>query len=161
MLSQLSRTDLDTMSNELDVEDIISALGLLPHPEGGLFSETYRHTPAEGGRGASTAIYYMLRAGERSHWHRVDADEVWHWYAGASLRLSICEPALEPIDHHLGQDILAGQRPQILVPKAAWQAAESLGDWTLVGCTVAPAFEFSGFELAPPGWTPGGQRTRG
>ena len=154
MLSQLSRTDLDTMSNELDVEDIISALGLLPHPEGGLFSETYRHTPAEGGRGASTAIYYVLRAGERSHWHRVDADEMWHWYAGAPLRLSICEPALEPIDHHLGQDILAGQRPQILVPKAAWQSAESLGDWTLLGCTVAPAFEFSGFELAPPGWTP-------
>nr|WP_123691410.1 cupin domain-containing protein [Stella humosa] len=137
-----------------EAEAIIAALGLRPHPEGGRFVETYRHAPAEGGRGAMTAIYFLLRAGERSHWHRVDADEMWHWYAGAPLRLGIvgADGRSDPV---LGNDLAAGQRPQILVPAGAWQAAESLGAWTLVGCTVAPAFEFAGFELAPAGWEPG------
>ncbi len=142
-----------TQANE--AESIIAALGLEPHPEGGHYRETYRHRPPDGGRGASTAIYYMLRAGERSHWHRVDVDEMWHWYAGAPLRLSISEDGLGSTDHPLGPDIFEGERPQVLVPGSAWQSAESLGDWTLVGCTVAPAFEFSGFEMAPPDWTPG------
>ena len=134
-------------------EAIIAALGLRPHPEGGHYVETYRHAPAGGGRGASTAIYFLLRAGERSHWHRVDADEAWHWHAGAPLTLRIAG-AGGIVDHRLGADILAGERPQAVVPAHAWQAAESDGDWTLVGCTVAPAFEFAGFELAPQGWSP-------
>jgi predicted cupin superfamily sugar epimerase len=136
-----------------EAEAIIRALGLRPHPEGGHYAETYRHAPPDGGRGAMTAIYFLLSAGERSHWHRVDADEMWHWYAGAPLRLSIADAA--GVAHHrLGCNLAAGVRPQLLVPAGAWQAAESLGDWTLVGCTVAPAFEFAGFELAPPGWSP-------
>lgn len=144
------------MAREIEAKNIIESLGLQPHPEGGLYRETYRHQQPDGGRGASTAIYYMLRAGERSHWHRVDVDEMWHWYAGAPLSLSISRDGQNPVDHLLGQDILEGERPQILVPASAWQSAESLGAWTLVGCTVAPAFEFSGFEMAPPGWAPGG-----
>ncbi|BBK40184.1 cupin [Allostella vacuolata] len=135
----------------MEAEAIIVALGLQPHPEGGRYAETYRHAPPGGGRGAMTAIYFLLRRGERSHWHRVDADEMWHWYAGAPLRLSIAGAGgrRDPV---LGPDLAAGARPQLLVPAGDWQAAESLGAWTLVGCTVAPAFEFAGFELAPPGW---------
>ena len=144
------------MTQAHEAESIIAALGLEPHPEGGHYRETYRHRPPDGGRGASTAIYYLLRAGERSHWHRVDVDEMWHWYAGAPLRLSISEDGLDSTDHPLGPSILEGERPQVLVPGSAWQSAESLGAWTLVGCTVAPAFEFSGFEMAPPDWIPGG-----
>ena len=137
-----------------EAEAIAAALGLVPHPEGGRFAETYRHAPAGGGRGAMTAIYFLLRAGERSHWHRVDADEMWHWYAGAPLRLEIADGEGRR-SAVLGTGFAAGERPQILVPADAWQAAESLGAWTLVGCTVAPAFEFAGFELAPPRWEPG------
>lgn len=134
--------------------EVIAALGLTPHPEGGWFVETFRDAPA-GGRGHSTAIYFLLRAGERSHWHRVrDAAEVWHFYAGAPLALSIAAGS-SLVSVTLGPDIAAGQRPQAVVPVDAWQAAESLGDWTLVGCTVAPGFDFAGFELAPPGWEPG------
>ncbi|MGE0722864.1 MAG: cupin domain-containing protein [Alphaproteobacteria bacterium] len=132
---------------------VIAALGLRPHPEGGHFVETYRHVPPGGGRGASTAIYFLLRAGERSHWHRVDADEVWHWHAGAPLALSTFEDG-RIVERRLGPDVVAGDRPQAVVPAQVWQSAVSLGDWTLVGCTVAPAFEFAGFELAPPGWSP-------
>ena len=137
-----------------EAEAIAAALGLVAHPEGGRFAETYRHAAADGGRGAITAIYFLLRAGERSHWHRVDADEIWHWYAGAALRLEIAEGGAR---RHamLGNGFAAGERPQLLVPAGAWQAAETSGAWTLVGCTVAPAFEFAGFELAPPGWEPG------
>ncbi|MGE0717212.1 MAG: cupin domain-containing protein [Alphaproteobacteria bacterium] len=135
---------------------VIAALGLQPHPEGGHFAETYRHVPPEGGRGAMTAIYFLLKAGERSHWHRVDADEIWFWHAGAPLRLSIAAADGTIADHRLGPDVSGGERPQRLVPADAWQAAVSLGDWTLVSCTVAPAFEFAGFELAPPDWQPPG-----
>ncbi|MCC7275453.1 MAG: cupin domain-containing protein [Alphaproteobacteria bacterium] len=142
------------MSAAPSADAVIAALGLRPHPEGGHFVETYRHVPAGGGRGAKTAIYFLLQAGERSHWHRVDADEMWHWYAGAPLRLSVAAPGGAIVDTVVGQDLLAGQRPQALVPAHAWQAAISLGAWTLVGCTVAPAFEFAGFELAPEGWSP-------
>jgi uncharacterized protein len=135
--------------------DIIRLLNLTPHPEGGHFVETFRDTAGAGGRAASTAIYFLLARGERSHWHRVDAAEVWHHYAGAPLKLEIASTEEGPVQRvHLGPDLMAGERPQAVVPPRAWQAAESLGDWTLVGCTVAPGFEFAGFQMAPPDWTP-------
>ncbi len=134
---------------------IIQLLNLKPHPEGGHFGETFRDATGIGGRAASTAIYFLLARGERSHWHRVDAAEVWHYYAGAPLKLEIAETDEGPIRClHLGTDFSAGERPQAVVPRQAWQAAESLDDWTLVGCTVAPGFDFAGFELAPQGWAP-------
>jgi len=145
---------MDRLDPELSAAEVIALLGLEPHPEGGHFRETYRDQPADGGRGASTAIYFLLAAGERSHWHRVDAVEIWHWHAGAPLALSIAEGASRT-ELQLGPDLRQGQRPQGLVPAGAWQAAQSRGAWTLVGCTVAPAFVFEGFELAPPGWSPG------
>ena len=136
-------------------QDIIATLGMLRHPEGGHYVETWRHIPDPGGRGAGTAIYYLLQAGERSHWHRVDAAEIWHWYAGAPLALSLSADGIAVKTVMLGNDVLADARPQIVVPAGAWQSAVSAGAWTLVGCTVSPAFEFSGFEMAPPGWAPG------
>jgi uncharacterized protein len=135
--------------------EIIRFLNLKPHPEGGHFRETFRDGAGIGGRAASTAIYFLLARGERSHWHHVDATEVWHYYAGAPLKLEVADTDAGPIHHlHLGIDFSAGERPQAAVPRHAWQAAESLGDWTLVGCTVAPGFEFAGFELAPQRWVP-------
>ena len=141
----------------LSAADIIARLGLQPHPEGGHFRETFRDAKrTEDGRSVSTAIYFLLAAGEVSHWHRVDAVEMWHWHAGAPLELSIAENDSGPITTYaLGPDVMAGEEPQRIVPLHAWQAARSLGDWTLVGCTVAPGFEFSGFELAAPSWSPG------
>jgi len=136
--------------------DIIAWLGLKPHPEGGHYCETFRdpNTDADG-RSRSTAIYFLLARGERSHWHRVDAVEIWHFHAGAPLQLEIAAGARGPIERiTLGPDLAAGERPQAVVPAQHWQAAESLGDWTLVGCTVAPGFQFEGFELAPKGWSP-------
>ncbi len=147
----------------LSADEIITLLGLEPHPEGGYFRETFRDKAPDGGRGGSTAIYFLLRAGERSHWHRVDAVEMWHWHAGAPLNLHVAEGARGEGARQtvrLGAELRQGERPQGLVPAHAWQAAESLGDWTLVGCTVAPAFEFSGFELAPKGWAPGDDLAR-
>jgi len=139
----------------MEVADIIRLLDLKPHPEGGRFRETFRDDAKRGGRAASTAIYFLLARGERSHWHRVDAAEVWHYYAGAPLALQIADTDKGPIRRlRLGPDLAAGERPQAVVPPEAWQAAESLGDWTLVGCTVAPGFEFSGFEMAPKEWAP-------
>lgn len=135
-------------------EAIIRQLGLVPHPEGGHYRETFRDPAQIGGRAASTAIYYLLGVGETSEWHRVDVAEVFHFYAGAPLVLTISPNGHDAAAHHLGPDILAGQRPQIVVPAGHWQTATSLGAWTLVGCTVAPGFNFSGFELAPPGWRP-------
>jgi len=142
-----------------DAESIIASLGLRPHPEGGFYAETWRASTPDG-RPAGSTIYYLLRAGEGSHWHRLDAAEVWHFYAGDPLILSIAdgEAAEEPIRHVLGADLEAGQRPQVIVPAGAWQAARVRGAWTLVGCTVSPAFRFEGFELAPPGWEPGPAR---
>lgn len=135
-------------------QEIIATLGMLPHPEGGHFVETWRDVPAGGGRGVGTAIYYLLQAGERSHWHRVDAAEIWHWYAGAPLELALSLDGCGFEVTTLGGDLLAGARPQLVVPAGAWQSASSTGEWTLVGCTVSPAFEFSGFEMAPSGWMP-------
>jgi uncharacterized protein len=139
----------------LTAADIIRLLGLAPHPEGGHYRETYRDARELDGRAASTAIYFLLARGERSHWHRVDAAEIWHWHAGAPLALDIAAGGARPAQRiTLGSDLLRGERPQAVVPAHAWQAAESLGDWTLVGCTVAPGFDFAAFELAPPGWNP-------
>lgn len=139
----------------MTADEVVAALGLAPHPEGGAYRETFRHVPVGGGRGAMTAIYYLLRAGERSHWHRVDAAEIWHFHAGAPLALEMARAQGSRIETVvLGADLAAGQRPQAVVPENRWQAARSLGDWTLVGCTVGPAFEFAGFELAPKGWAP-------
>ncbi|MGL5361607.1 MAG: cupin domain-containing protein [Bosea sp. (in: a-proteobacteria)] len=135
-------------------EAIIEKLGLIPHPEGGHYRETFRDPASADGRAASTAIYYLLGVGETSEWHKVDVAEVFHYYAGAPLVLTISPNGHDASAHHLGPDVLAGQRPQIVVPAGHWQTATSLGAWTLVGCTVAPGFEFSGFELAPPGWRP-------
>ena len=138
----------------LSAEDVIRLLDLKPHPEGGHYRETFRDSrTVEGGRAASTAIYFLLARGERSRWHRVDAAEAWHWHAGSPLMLEIAD-ADGRRTVTLGPDLAAGERPQAVVPAGAWQAAESRGDWTLVGCTVAPGFEFAGFELAPPGWSP-------
>lgn len=142
------------LSARMTAEEVVRLLGLVRHPEGGYFRETYRHVPTGGGRGAMTGIYFLLPKGERSAWHRVDADEMWHHYAGAALRLDIAIGGKPAETVRLGPDLASGQQPQALVPAHAWQAAESEGDWTLVGCTVAPAFEFAGFELAPPGWSP-------
>ncbi len=137
----------------MTADDIIATLNLQPHPEGGWFAETWRADAAPGERAAGTAIYFLLKAGERSHWHRVDAAEVWHHYAGAPLLLEIAETAAGPaVPHILGPDLAYGARPQALVPPGHWQAARSTGDYTLVGCTVSPGFEFSGFELAAPGF---------
>jgi predicted cupin superfamily sugar epimerase len=141
----------------LRAADIIRLLDLKPHPEGGHYCQTFRDAAPSGSRPASTAIYFLLARGERSHWHRVDAVEVWHHYAGAPLMLSLAATEAGPVTRlRLGSDLGSGERPQAVVPTGHWQAAESLGDWTLVGCTVAPGFEFSGFELAPAGWTPAG-----
>jgi len=140
-----------------EAEAIIAALGLAPHPEGGCFRETFRDPATRDGRSLSTAIYYLLRQGEVSRWHRVDACEVWHHYDGAALELLIADGAGRRERNVLGRDVAGGERPQSVVPAGMWQSARSLGAWTLVGCTVAPAFEFAGFELAPQGWEPGNQ----
>lgn len=141
----------------MSADEIIELLGLQPHPEGGHFRETFRDECSGGSRAASTLIYFLLRRGEHSHWHRVDSTEIWHFYAGSPLKLSIAPGDAGPIrELMLGIDLEAGQRPQGVVPSDHWQAAETLGDWTLVGCTVAPGFEFAGFTLAAPGWRPGG-----
>ncbi len=132
---------------------MIRRLALAPHPEGGHFRETFRDTRLVDGRAASTAIYFLLARGERSHWHRIDAVETWHWYAGAALKLSVAVEG-RPRTATLGPDIGSGEEPQTIVPANAWQAAETLGDWTLCGCTVAPGFDFRFFELAPKGWSP-------
>jgi uncharacterized protein len=135
--------------------DIIARLDLQPHPEGGHYRETFRDISVDAeGRSRSTAIYFLLARGERSHWHRIDAVEVWHYYAGATLTLRIADDTGQR-SVKLGADLAAGEEPQVVVPACAWQAAESNGEWTLVGCTVAPGFEFSKFELAPKDWTPG------
>lgn len=138
----------------MDAERIIELLQLAPHPEGGYFRETFRDTRTCDGRACSTAIYFLLKKGQVSHWHRVDATEIWHWYAGAPLQLSIAPEAGPATIIRLGSSLFTGERPQAVVPASHWQSAKSLGEWTLVGCTVAPGFEFSGFELAAPEFRP-------
>ncbi len=138
------------MSPETPARQVIDALDLQPHPEGGWFRETFRDE-------ASTAIFYLLEAGQVSAWHRVtNAVEVWHHYAGGPLQLGVAAPGAPAREQVLGPDLFAGQRPQAVVPAGWWQSARPLGAWTLVGCTVAPAFEFAAFEMAPEGWAPPG-----
>ena len=128
-------------------DTLIARLGLQPHPEGGWYRETWRHDPGDGQRGAGTAIYFLLTRGQRSAWHRVDAAEIWHFYAGAPLKLHLADDLARPWTVLLGADLDGGQLPQRIVAPHQWQAAETTGDFTLVGCTVSPAFEFSGFEM--------------
>lgn len=135
----------------MNSNEIIQALELAPHPEGGHYRETWRHDNGDA-RGAGTSIYYLLKAGERSHWHRIDATEIWHFYAGAPLELRTRADGHGFERRVLGPNLVVGERPQLRVAPNQWQSAESLGDWTLVGCTVSPAFEFSKLELAPQGW---------
>jgi predicted cupin superfamily sugar epimerase len=142
------------MARPATAAEMIARLELKPHPEGGYYRETFRDTCADAsGRSRSTAIYFLLARGERSHWHRVDAVEVWHYYAGDALMLQIADDGGRR-SVKLGADLATGEVPQAVVPAHAWQAAQSSGDWTLVGCTVAPGFEFAKFELAEPGWSP-------
>lgn len=138
----------------LDAKSIIEHLKLEPHPEGGHFRETFRDKAETDGRSASTAIFFLLQKDEISHWHRVDSVEVWHHYAGAPLLLTIADERGVETEHVLGPDILEHQSPQVVVPTSAWQSAVSQGDWTLVGCTVAPGFQFEGFELLDEGQHP-------
>jgi uncharacterized protein len=139
----------------LNALQIIELLGLEPHPEGGFYRQTFADTPSTGGRAHSTAIYYLLEGGTVGRWHRVDSAEVWHWYAGAPLSLTMSAHGGATTTQILGPDLASAQRPQVVIPPGRWQSARSLGDWTLVGCTVAPGFEFAHFEMAPEGWEPG------
>lgn len=142
-------------SGDLGAREIIRLLDMHPHPEGGHYAETFRAGAAEGARASSTAIYYLLQADEVSAWHKVDADEIWLWHAGGPLSLTLSPPDGKGASaHRLGPDLRAGQRPQRVVPAQHWQTAESLGAWTLVSCIVAPGFEFEGFTLASPDWSP-------
>ncbi|CAN7707124.1 cupin domain-containing protein [Mesorhizobium caraganae] len=140
--------------------EIIATLGLKAHPEGGWYAETFRDGDG-GARGHSTAIYFLLEEDQISAWHRVkDAAEVWHFHAGAPLALSMCEEGGAVIEQVLGIELAAGERPQIVVPAGWWQSARSLGEWTLVGCTVAPGFDFAAFEMAEPGWEPSSAKSQ-
>ncbi len=135
----------------MTAEDIIAHFNLAPHPEGGWYRETWAAAAQSGVRPAGTAILFLLCADQHSHWHRVDAAEIWHFHTGAPLELRIASDKQGPaVAHLLGIDFTQGQHPQAIVPPQHWQAARSLGDWTLVGCTVSPGFRFEGFELAPP-----------
>jgi predicted cupin superfamily sugar epimerase len=137
----------------MTADEIIARLDLTPHPEGGWYRQTWVAEVPEAERPAGTAILFLLREGERSHWHRVDAAEIWHFYAGAPLVLALAGSDVGPAEEQvLGPDLVAGQSPQVVVPKDWWQAARSTGAWTLVGCTVSPGFRFEGFTLAPPGF---------
>lgn len=138
----------------MTAEEIVALLGLGPHPEGGYYAQTFADD-ASGGRPYSTAIYYLLEGGAQGRWHRVDSAEVWHWYAGAPLRLTISQDGATVSSQVLGPDLAAGERPQVVIGRGDWQAAESLGAWTLVGCTVAPGFDFAHFEMAAEDWSPG------
>lgn len=139
-----------------DARALIDRLGLAPHPEGGWYRETWRAPEAGGERGHATAIHFLLEQGQHSHWHRVDAAEIWLWHAGSPLHLAIAADERGPVQTHcLGGDPLAGEQPQIVIAPNHWQAAHAERGWTLVSCVVAPAFRFSGFTLAPPDWAPG------
>lgn len=142
----------------MDADEIIAQLGLKPHPEGGYYAETFRDPDTHDGRARSTAIYFLLREGEESRWHRVDAAEAWHFHAGAPLEVRMAHGDVLMRRAVLGIDLAKGERPQAVVPTGWWQSARSLGAWTLVGCTVAPGFEFAGFEMAEVGWEPGGAK---
>ena len=141
----------------MNAKELIEALGLAPHPEGGWYRETWRASAPEGGRGSATAIYFLLEAGQCSHWHRVDASELWLFHAGSAMLLETAVSGAGPAEPvRLGAEVLAGEVPQHVIPPGHWQAATADRGWALVSCIVSPAFDFAGFELAPPGWAPGG-----
>jgi predicted cupin superfamily sugar epimerase len=141
---------------EADASHVVNLLELSRHPEGGWFRETWRAPAAAGERAAGTAIYYLLPHGERSRWHRIDAAEAWHYYAGAPMHLDVSVDGITVEQVVLVTSLATGERPQHVVAAGAWQSARSLGRWSLVGCTVSPAFELAGFELAAEGWEPSG-----
>jgi predicted cupin superfamily sugar epimerase len=138
----------------MHAEHVVRLLELIPHPEGGYYRETFRDSANVDGRACSTAIYYLLKEGQVSRWHRIDAAEVWHWYCGAPIELRIAAGNGPAETFRLGPALTAGERPQVIVPAGHWQSARSLGSWTLAGCTVAPGFSFTGFELADAGFSP-------
>ncbi|QXQ06790.1 cupin domain-containing protein [Sphingosinicellaceae bacterium] len=139
-----------------DARTLIASLGLQPHPEGGWYRETWRAPTAAGERAAATTILFLLEAGQRSHWHKVDATEIWLFHAGSPLRLDRAASDAGPVRSAWhGVDIAAGEQPQLRIEPGEWQAAEASAGWTLVSCLVSPGFSFDGFELAPPGWAPG------
>jgi predicted cupin superfamily sugar epimerase len=136
---------------------IIARLGLAPHPEGGWYRETWRAEAPDGGRASATAIHFLLEAGQRSYWHRVDAAEIWLWHAGHPLRLMTAPGDAGPVrEVRLGGNVLTGEVPQHIIPAHHWQAAQADQGWALVSCIVSPGFDFAGFDLAPPDWQPGG-----
>jgi predicted cupin superfamily sugar epimerase len=146
----MNNTDTDT------ARAVIARLNLAPHPEGGWYSETWRAEAAPGERAGGTAILYLLEAGQRSHWHKVDAVETWAWHAGGPIALSIAAEDAGPVATiRLGGDVLAGESPQGIVAAGHWQAAEATSGWALVSCMVVPGFDFAGFVLAAEGWAPG------
>lgn len=139
-----------------ETKRIIDELQLAAHPEGGWYRETWRAAAADGERAGGTLIWFLLEVGQRSHWHRVDADEIWLWHAGHALAILLSDSDEGPVrELTLGPDVLGGARPQALAPAGCWQATEAHSGWALVSCVVVPGFEFSGFELAAPGWAPG------
>ncbi len=152
---------IDLRDSSLPADAVIRALDLQPHPEGGVFRETWRDRPGDGSRGSATAIDFLLRADEVSAWHRVDASELWIWQAGSPLVLTTSEDGHDAQARHLGPDLAMRQSLQFLVPPGCWQTAVSIGHWTLMCCVVAPAFRFEGFELAPPDWRPTPRRMIG
>jgi len=139
----------------MTADEIIETLGLEPHPEGGYFCETFRDPNEVEGRSVGTAIYFLLKEGKASHWHKVDAAEIWHFYAGSPLELRLSDGNEKARSVTLGNNLASGERPQHVVKADEWQAARTLGEWTLVGCTVSPGFEFSSFVLAEEDWEPG------
>ena len=143
-----------SLDSQLDPQALIRTLGMARHPEGGWYVETFRAASAAGERSAVTAIYFLLEHGQRSHWHTVDAAEIWLWHAGSPLHLLLSADGCATETILLGADFATGQRPQAVVPVGVWQAAESRSGWSLVSCIVAPAFDFAGFRMAPDGWAP-------
>jgi len=143
----------------MTAENLIAALGLAPHPEGGWYRETWRADAAPGERAAASAVLYVIQPGQKSHWNMVDADEIWLWHSGDPIDLLIAAEEAGPVRTvRLGGDVAAGEQVQAIIPNGQWQAAEPVAGaagYTLISCIVAPAFEFGGFELAPPGWAPG------
>ncbi|MDX2072865.1 MAG: cupin domain-containing protein [Alphaproteobacteria bacterium] len=155
MLGSFNKRSSETTRYSAD--DVVAMLGLVPHPEGGYYREMFRDEKKnDAGRSASTSIYYLLTQGQTLHWHRVDAAEVWHWYGGAALVLETFN-GKELTKFRVSGNLMEGERPQLVIPAKCWQTASTTGEWTLVGCTVAPGFESAGCEMAPPGWQPSAQ----
>ena len=138
---------------QISPSQVIERLQLQPHPEGGWYRETWRAASETGARSAGSSIYYLLERHQRSHWHRIDASELWLYQAGGALRLRTAHDG-QTIERRLGPDLLDGDLLQAVVRPGEWQSADTEADWTMVCCVVAPAFEFTGFELAPEGWMP-------